>query len=121
MPSPTGKLLDSLMLHTRAGQDRPWGWMRWWDAPGHDLTIKHLTVREGHRTSLQLHQRKDELLIFLDGTGHVEIGDRCYVGGMIRIPPGTKHRVVGPLSYLEVSTYDDDTDTTRLEDDYGRA
>jgi hypothetical protein len=40
---------------------------------------------------------------------------------MVRISPGVVHRVTGPLVYLEVSTYDDDTDTERLADDYGRS
>ena len=93
--------------------------MRWLDAPGHDLTVKYLTVDDGQRTSLQRHDRKDELLIVLDGTGCVEVAGEPR-GGTVRIRPGTPHRVTGPLTYLEVSGYDDDTDTIRLADDYGR-
>jgi mannose-6-phosphate isomerase-like protein (cupin superfamily) len=94
--------------------------MHWLDAPSHDLTVKYMFVARGSRTSLQQHQRKDELLIVLFGSGYIEVGAERHIG-MARIRPGVPHRVTGELSYLEVSTYDDDTDTTRLEDDYGRA
>jgi mannose-1-phosphate guanylyltransferase/mannose-6-phosphate isomerase len=121
MPSPTADLLAQLLASGRTDH-RPWGFMRCFDDPHHDLTIKYLTVQEGHRTSMQRHDRKDELLIILSGGGNVEAGEVTLGGdgAMVRIRPGVAHQVVGPLVYLEVSTYDDDTDTTRLEDDYGR-
>jgi mannose-6-phosphate isomerase-like protein (cupin superfamily) len=97
--------------------------MLWMDAPDQNLSVKYLKVGEGHRTSLQRHDRKDELLIILHGTGHIETaGTRWHGKGcMVRIRPGWPHRVTGPLAYLEVSTYDDGTDTIRHDDDYGRA
>src|SRR5438034_7379854 len=104
MPSPAADLLDELAAHCRTDQ-RPWGFMRWIDAPGHDLTVKYLTVRAGERTSLQWHDRKDELLVVLGGTGSVEAGGQSYDGEcLVRIRPGTPHRVTGPLAYLEVSS-----------------
>jgi mannose-6-phosphate isomerase-like protein (cupin superfamily) len=120
MPSPTAELLDELMVHCRT-EERPWGFMCWLDAPGQDLTVKYLSVKDGQRTSLQRHEHKDELLILLGGSGHVEAGGRVCRSDMVRISPGVVHRVTGPLVYLEVSTYDDDTDTERLADDYGRS
>jgi len=121
MPSSTGDLLDELMLHVHTDV-RPWGFMRALDAPGCDITVKYLAVSDGSRTSLQRHDRKDELLFILHGSGYVEVGDATYWASktVVRIPPGTVHRVTGPLTYLEVSSYDDGTDTVRLEDDYGR-
>ncbi len=126
MPSPTADLLDALLglAHYRT-ELPPWGFMHWLDAPTRDLTVKYLVVMENERTSLQLHQRKDELLIILSNGGELDgfveaDGKRC-TGNAVRIRPGTPHRVTGPLSYIEVSTYDDGTDTVRLEDDYGRA
>lgn len=120
--SPQAELLDEMTAHARTDV-RPWGFMRVLDAPGHDLTVKFLTVFSGSRTSLQRHDRKDEVLVILDGTGSVESGDVTYRGGgsVVRILPGTVHQVTGPLTYLEVSSYDDDTDTVRLADDYGRS
>lgn len=119
-PSSTDKLLDQLAATHRTDL-RPWGVMRWLDAPDHNLTVKYLTVSPGHRTSLQVHKIKDELLIVLEGSGYVDVDGMQYGGGLVRIHPGTPHRVTGPLTYLEISSYDDDTDTYRLEDDHGRA
>lgn len=103
--------------------ERPWGYMRVLNDADHDMTVKYLYVRPLHRTSLQYHERKDEYLLIVDGDGRVEVDDRTYEGPghYVHIPPGTKHRVTGPLAYLEISSYDDGTDTVRLEDDYGRA
>ncbi len=122
MPWPVAELLDELTAHPHFDL-RPWGFMRCLDAPGRDLTVKYLVVRGGRRTSLQKHDHKDELLILLTGDGWAEAGGTRYDGingSLVRIPPGTVHRVTGPLTYLEISTYDDGTDTIRLEDDYGR-
>ncbi len=121
MPSSTADLLDQLTAH-QSTVTRPWGLMRWLDAPAQDLTVKYLVIDAGQRTSLQRHDRKDELLLICSGSGYVEVGDvRCRGDGrVIRIGPGTVHRVTGPLAYLELSSYDDDSDTVRLSDDYGR-
>lgn len=119
MPFSTADLLDEL---EHRAEDRPWGAMHCLDAPAHDLTVKYLTVRQGQRTSLQRHDRKDELLIILGGTGYIEVGTSQHGGEgcVVRIRPGLVHRAVGALTFLEVSTYDDNTDTVRLTDDYGR-
>lgn len=119
MPSATGELLDELMAHHRTEQ-RPWGLMCWLDAPGRDVTVKYLFVRAGERTSLQRHDRKDELLVVVGGGGYVEAGGVRDTSEVIRVRPGVVHRVTGPLAYLEVSTFDDGSDTVRLSDDYGR-
>ena len=113
MPS----LLDEL---TAKFDRRPWGYMRILDAPENNVTIKYLVVQAAHRTSLQKHEHKDELLFVLAGGGWVELNGVVHSGGVVRIYPGDEHRVTGPLVYLEVSSYDDGTDTIRLEDDYGR-
>lgn len=124
MPSSTGELLDTLVRNGFARDSRPWGIMMSVHSVDHDLHVKYITVAEGKRTSLQYHRYKDELLIMLVGMGFVEVDGRIQSvrdGHCVRIPPGVQHRVTGPLSYLEVSTYDDDTDTIRIEDDFGRA
>jgi mannose-6-phosphate isomerase-like protein (cupin superfamily) len=121
MPFSTADLLDALELNGLTGDERPWGTMLCLHAPADDVTIKHIIVKENGRTSLQYHERKEELLVIIAGWGFVEVGDAVHYVGCIRIKPGQRHRVVGPLEYLEVSTYDDDTDTVRVEDDYGRA
>jgi len=50
----------------------------------------------------------------------VEVNGNVRHAERIRIFPGERHRVTGPLQYLEISTYAPD-DVVRLEDDYGRA
>lgn len=104
----------------------PWGTMYEVD-PGKktDTLIKVIKVNFGHRTSLQYHTHKEEVLIILDGTGWIEIhGDvvskRTVRNRPIHLVSGVCHRAVGPLLLLEVSTHYPD-DVVRIEDDYGRA
>lgn len=68
--------------------------------------VKKIVVTEGCRTSLQYHKKKFEVWFFEDGTVKV-------------IPPMAVHRLVGPITVIEVA-YGDDQDVVRLEDDYGR-
>lgn len=98
-------------------QSRPWGVMH--EFASGELLVKVITVYAGQRTSLQYHHDKDELMIIIGGTGHVEIDGFIHDDDIHRIKPGTIHRVTGPLHYLELSTNDPD-DTIRIEDDYGR-
>ena len=86
---------------------------------------KRITVNEGHRISLQYHEKKHETWYFLEGYGVMLVGDIMsnYVpGSMEVIAPGVVHRitaVAGRTVLLEVSTMELD-DVVRLEDDYGR-
>lgn len=135
LPSFTGPwMIEALRRAQQQKRDsRPWGNMMEISAPKCDFTLKWLEVHDGARTSLQFHRYKYEMLIFVgQGTGFAEIQADVTadptVDAMLKrvtetcavIPPLTAHRVTGPLTYLEVSTYDDDTDTIRLADDYGR-
>ena len=121
MPFNVADLLEELMRHSKTDY-RPWGFMHELGSRQHNLTVKFLVVDEGQRTSLQYHETKDVLLFILSGDGEVEVHGTRYSGSgtRIRIIPGGEHRVTGPLTYLEISSYDDGTDTIRLEDDYGR-
>jgi hypothetical protein len=87
--------------------NKPWGWEL--EAPNAAwlLQLKLLFVERGHRTSLQYHKEKDEVMMYLDGPSarHVE--------------PLKEHRVAGPRLYFEASTYHPD-DVVRVADDYGR-
>lgn len=117
-------LTSALLTYAQEGElifeTKPWGVMHEVHVPRRDLLIKQITVNAGHQTSKQFHQEKDELIIILGGSGHVLINDEPhYAPPLIRILPGTVHRVVGPLTYLELSTYHPN-DVVRLEDDYGR-
>jgi mannose-6-phosphate isomerase-like protein (cupin superfamily) len=129
MLSLTGKLIEELQRYGLVRDCRPWGVMLGLNAPDNNITIKYITIDPGKRTSEQYHKSKLELLIILDdfqASGYVETGEdgrsieRHVDGPLVYIGPGVRHRVTGPIEYLEVSTYDDDTDTVRVNDDYGR-
>jgi len=84
--------------------------------------IKVITINVGQRTSLQFHERKEEVLFVLEGEGYVEtelpVG-RYFAGQSVCILPRTIHRAVGPLVLLEFTTPEND-DVIRVADDYGR-
>jgi len=84
---------------------KPWGvevhlfkWKGW--------RIKLLVVDEGHRTSLQYHEKKEEFWFYMDGKWK-------------HLPPKKIHRLAGSVTVLEISR-GEDTDIIRLEDDYNR-
>ena len=81
MPFSMQELLDELRVARTFRADKPWG---------HEIVItcehfilKVITIEEGHRTSLQHHEVKDEVIFIADGTGHVEI-DSEPQGGVMR-------------------------------------
>jgi len=92
--------------------------------------VKKLTMRAGHRCSLQYHNIKIEtiyvlsgVLKIIQGTSRNLLEDKLYrAGDTITIPPGVIHRMEGveEAVYLEASTPEMD-DVVRLADDYLRA
>lgn len=90
-----------------------------------DCLTKVITVNEGFRTSLQMHEHKEETIVILSHGkgGGVYGGEQGNVllcdTGSIRIVPGTIHRTVGPVVLFEVQTNFPD-DVIRIADDYGR-
>ena len=82
-------LLDELAESCRHEQ-RPWGSMRWLDAPGHDLTVKYLD-RAGRASGppCSATTAKTSCLIVLGGTGFSRPG-RCATAArkIVRITPG---------------------------------
>ena len=87
--------------------------------------IKELGIKEGHRISLQYHEKKHETWIIQQGVGAVTIGntmENVVAGKIFDIPPKTVHRIFsgkGLMKVIEVSTPELD-DIIRLEDDYER-
>lgn len=91
--------------------------------------MKKLTMRAGHRCSLQFHNQKKETIYVLSGRLKIisgesvdNLGERIYVvGESITIPPRLVHRMeaVEDSVYLEASTPEMD-DVVRLSDDYRR-
>lgn len=108
--------------------EKPWGHEEIWAETPRYLG-KILTIRAGHRLSLQLHREKDEAIYVLRGTlrltlesdaGDLEVRD-LEKGASTRIAPGRRHRfeALSDCELCEVSSPEID-DVVRLQDDYGR-
>ena len=103
--------------------EKPWGY-ELIEFVNDGLVVKKLIINDGHRTSLQYHERKTEVIHIASGTLELQMEDlHTYVGGgYVVIPPGMRHRLAakgGTLTLIEVATnhYDD---VVRIADDYGR-
>ncbi len=109
--------------------EKPWGYELLF-AHTPKYAGKVIFVKQGHRLSLQYHERKAETLYIYEGKALLEIetGDGHLVsrvvepGESIPVPPGTRHRLkaIEDTTFLEASTPELD-DVVRVEDDYGRA
>jgi mannose-6-phosphate isomerase len=109
--------------------EKPWGHELIW-ALADAYAGKLLSVKAGHKLSLQFHRQKDESWYVLEGRAELEFagpGEKSTstevvtAGAAFRIKPGTVHRIraLEDTVILEVSTPDLD-DVVRLEDSYGR-
>jgi mannose-6-phosphate isomerase len=109
--------------------EKPWGHELWY-ALTDRYVGKILHVKQGHRLSLQYHERKDESAYLLTGRMRLTTGLRVddlataelVPGDIWRNEPGTIHTLeaVEDSDVLEVSTPEVD-DVVRLKDDYGRS
>jgi mannose-6-phosphate isomerase len=91
--------------------------------------MKKLTMKKGHRCSLQFHNIKRETIYVLSGALRIYTGpnsndlesDIYEAGETITIVPGIVHRMEAAEDsvYLEASTPEMD-DVVRLSDDYKR-
>jgi mannose-6-phosphate isomerase-like protein (cupin superfamily) len=88
-------------------------------------TVKRLTMNNGHRCSLQYHEKKMETIYVLSGILTVILNNQEYTmseGIQFTIQQGEIHRMQaknGDAIYLECSTSELD-DVIRVEDDYFR-
>ena len=115
---------------TKLGREvfRPWGSYDSLDgAPG--FQVKRLTVLPGAVLSLQLHHRRAEHWIVVQGTARVTRNDEVFdlgVGDHTFIPLGARHRVENPgaetlrIIEVQVGQYLGEDDIVRFEDRYGR-
>jgi mannose-6-phosphate isomerase-like protein (cupin superfamily) len=109
--------------------DKPWGHETIW-AVTERYVGKLLSIRKGHRLSLQLHRQKDESIYVLRGILRLTLenaaGDLETLvlgpGETRRIPTGRQHRFEAQeqCELIEVSTPELD-DVVRIQDDYGRS
>lgn len=91
--------------------------------------VKELIVLPGHRTSLQYHRNRAEILVCVDGQGTIIMDKRILsfqYGQTVVIPMGIPHRIEckgdSTLKIIETWIGDkfDEADIVRIEDDYGR-
>ena len=107
---------------------RPWGSYESLDS-GECYQVKRLVVNPGKKLSLQLHNRRAEHWVVVQGTATVTCEDRIFdlkVNESTYIPLGAKHRLENrhsiPLEVIEVQSGDylGEDDIVRLNDDFGR-
>ena len=108
--------------------ERPWGrYTVMQGGPGYK--VKTVVVDPGCRLSLQLHHRRAEHRVVVQGEARVTIGEEVSVvlpNQSVYIPLETAHRLENPgaepLALIEVQTGDylDEDDIVRLADDFWR-
>lgn len=105
---------------------RPWG-SHDEIAEGERFHVKHLRVKPGEKTALQMHHHRAEHWIVVQGTAKVTNGEKSYLvseNQSTYIPLGSAHRIENPgkvdLHLIEVrsGTYLEEDDIVRLEE-YG--
>jgi mannose-1-phosphate guanylyltransferase/mannose-6-phosphate isomerase len=108
--------------------ERPWGrYTVMQGGPGYK--VKKVVVDPGCRLSLQLHHRRAEHWVVVQGVAQVTIGDKVsqvLPNQSVYIPLETAHRLENPgtepLALIEVQTGDylEEDDIVRLADDFWR-
>jgi mannose-6-phosphate isomerase-like protein (cupin superfamily) len=108
--------------------EKPWGSELIWTHTDRYVG-KVISVNEGARLSLQLHNRKDESIFVLEGTLNLHLENDGGEVEQIKMGPGEFQRVrtgrihrfeaITDVKLIEVSTPELD-DVVRLQDDYGR-
>ncbi|HGS4779579.1 mannose-1-phosphate guanylyltransferase/mannose-6-phosphate isomerase [Vibrio cholerae] len=105
---------------------RPWG-SHDEIAEGERYHVKHLRVKPGEQTALQMHHHRAEHWVVVQGTAKVTNGDKSYLvseNQSTYIPLGSAHRIANPgkvdLHLIEVrsGSYLQEDDIVRLEE-YG--
>ena len=119
----TSKELESVKKEYENKTDKPWGYEKVLIFTEKYLT-KELYIKSGFQTSFHYHDKKDETMYILSGSGYIEFEDRkehFSKNDTIRIVPGVKHTIVATENTIlhEVSTpYINDT--IRVIDYYKR-
>ncbi|HTT96499.1 MAG TPA: mannose-1-phosphate guanylyltransferase/mannose-6-phosphate isomerase [Rhizomicrobium sp.] len=108
---------------------RPWGTYETIDlGPRHQ--VKHIMVKPGGRLSLQMHHKRAEHWVVVEGVAQVTVGEKVSTlreNESVFIPLGEKHRLENlgtvPMRLVEVQCggYLGEDDIVRFEDVYGRA
>jgi mannose-6-phosphate isomerase-like protein (cupin superfamily) len=106
---------------------RPWGkWEAYLKEAGY--CVKRLVVSPGKRTSLQKHRRRSEHWVVVAGRGRILVNGQTRevaVGDTAYVAQDEEHRIenhaVDPLVIIETQIGEcDESDISRLSDDWGR-
>ena len=107
---------------------RPWGSYQRIDI-GSRFQVKRITVKPGHRLSLQKHYHRAEHWVVVRGTAEVTIDDQVILrheNEAAYLPIGSVHRLANPgkidleMIEVQVGSYTGEDDIVRFEDVYGR-
>ena len=104
---------------------RPWGEFETLITNSY-CTIKLMTIKAGHRTSLQAHDERTELFYLISGQCKVQLLEQTTLlnpKNQITIPKMWWHRItaIKDSIILELSTGTfNEEDIHRIQDDYGR-
>jgi len=107
---------------------RPWGWYDSIES-GVNFQVKRLHVNPGAKLSLQMHNKRAEHWVVIDGVANVTNGDKTFElikGESTHIPIGVTHSLENQtskiLEIIEVQSgiYLGEDDIVRFEDIYGR-
>ena len=107
---------------------RPWGSYQRIDI-GSRFQVKRITVKPGHRLSLQKHFHRAEHWVVVRGTAEVTIDDQVILrheNEAAYLPIGSVHRLANPgkidleMIEVQVGSYTGEDDIVRFEDVYGR-
>jgi mannose-6-phosphate isomerase len=119
---------ESVRVATGRRVTKPWGYEVIW-AETDRYAAKVLVIEADAQLSLQLHARKDEWVLVLEGELGLLLEDdygrlRLHAlgpGDSAHVPPTRRHRFIGRtrVELIEVSSPELD-DVVRLADDYGR-
>jgi len=117
---------DEINMHRKVY--RPWGWYDSIEA-GERFQVKRLYVNPGAKLSLQMHHKRAEHWVVVNGTATVTNGDKILTlkgGDSVYIPIGVIHSLENKsneqLEIIEVQsgTYLGEDDIVRFGDKYGR-
>lgn len=119
----TTKDLEEVQKEYKNKTDKPWGYEKILINTEKYLT-KELFLFEGYQTSFHYHEKKDETMYIIEGSGYIEFEDHkehFERNDSIRIQPNVPHTIVAREDTVlhEVSTPHID-DTVRIKDFYER-
>ena len=123
--NPTGGIQAALTgAHDVVTVAKPWGQEELL-VQTDQYVVKRITILAGHRTSLELHERKHETIFVLEGSVEMELDGTTHhlsPGDHLVVEPNKVHHITaspsGSVVVLESGTPEMD-DTVSLEDDYG--